>query len=114
MRTFPGRIRRYPAIFEQAVGYALYPGTINVKVSSPIQIFEQFRVKGELIGEPCQDLLFERCRINGIKAVRIRPYMLNSGGGGHGDDILEISCGCRIDGVEPGARVEIEICREVD
>ena len=111
---FRCRISRYPTVFQQAVGYALCPGTINVRVDRCIPIFEQFRVEGRVIGEPDQDLLFERCRINGIDAVRVRPYSLNSGGGGHGDNILEISCGCRIGGVEIGAKVEVEVFREID
>ena len=111
---FRGRINCYPAVFEQAVGYALYPGTINVRVDRCLPIVEQFRIAGTLIAEPDQDLLFERCRINGVDAVRIRPYQINSGEGGHGDNILEISSGCMVEGVELGAEVEVELFREID
>ena len=44
--------------------------------------------------EPEQDLLFEHCRINGLKAYRIRPYNIKTLNGGWGDDTLEIACGC--------------------
>jgi len=44
--------------------------------------------------------------INGIWAYRIRPLDA-MGGGGHGDDILEIACSKKIPNVGPGAEVEI-------
>jgi CTP-dependent riboflavin kinase len=111
-KEFTWRMSRFPSAFEQAVGHALHPGTINVKVDQCVPIVEEFRIRGTQIGEPDQDLLFERCRINGIAAVRIRPYHLESGTGGHGDDTLEISSACWIPSVGLGADVEIEFFRE--
>lgn len=105
---------RFPDAFEQVVGHALHPGTINVKVDKCVPIVEEFRIPGTRIGEPGQDLLFESCRINGIAAFRIRPYILESGAGGHGDDTLEISSKCWIPNVGLGAEVEIELFRESD
>lgn len=101
----------YAAVFERAVGEKLYPGTINVKVATAVPIREEFRISGMDIGEPEQDLLFEKCLINGIQAYRIRPYNLKSGGGGHGDDVLEIACSIEVPCVAPGSSVEVTLFR---
>jgi len=97
---------QYPEAFERATGEQLYPGTLNVKVSELVPVKEHFRIRGAEINEPEQNLLFEVCRINGIWAYRIRPLDA-MGGGGHGDDILEIACSKKIPNVGPGAEVEI-------
>jgi hypothetical protein len=47
--------------------------------------------------------------INGYPAWRIRPYHLLTGGGGHGDHILEIACSEVLPNIEPGRVVEIEL-----
>ena len=84
------RIERYPEVFLAGTGQRLFPGTLNVQLESPLPIREEFRIRGVEIGEPEQDMLFERCLINGIPAFRLRPYQPATGAGGHGDHILEI------------------------
>ena len=111
---FGRRMKDFPEGFERAAGEKLYPGTLNVKVDRPIRWKEDFRVKGADIGELDQDLLFEHCRINGLKAYRIRPYNLKTGGGGWGDDTLEIACECCLKdrlGLDVGSVVEITLFR---
>lgn len=109
---FQIRISKYRAIFKKATGEDLFPGTLNVNVGRKIEIVEHFRIKGSDIGEPDQDLLFERCLINGIKAYRIRPFHFPSrGGGGHGDHILEIAASKKIENVGHGTVVEITLFR---
>jgi CTP-dependent riboflavin kinase len=109
-KHFSKRMTEYPAVFEQATGEHLFPGTLNVDVGKPIPVCEHFRIRGPEINEPGQDLLFEVCRINGIWAYRIRPLDA-AGGGGHGDHILEITCSQKIPNVSPGSDVEIELFR---
>jgi CTP-dependent riboflavin kinase len=111
VRHFKERMTNYAHIFERAVGERLYPGTINVKVPTPIPIRVEFRISGKDIGEPEQDLLFEKCLINGIRAYRIRPCNLKTGGGGHGDDVLEIACSIEVPCVAPGSSVEVTLFR---
>jgi CTP-dependent riboflavin kinase len=103
----------YSHVFKDATGEDLYPGTINVQVNRSIVIREDFRIRGSDIGEPAEDFIFERCRINGVDAYRIRPLNLKTGYGGHGDHILEISSSKKISGVEPGNSVEITLFREL-
>lgn len=67
-------------------------------------------MRGIDIGEPDQDLLFERCHIDGIPGYRIRPFNLKHGGGGHGDDIIELSSSQQIP--LTGAVVEIMFFRD--
>ena|SRR5665213_3078440 len=110
LKDFTRRMERYPEVFERATGERLYVGTLNVDVGAPVPIREDFRIAGSEIGEPNQDLVFERCLVNGLPAYRIRPMDAN-GGGGHGDHVLEISCSQRIPNVEPGSQVEIELFR---
>ncbi len=98
--------------FRRATGENIVKGTLNVKIASPIQIREHFRILGREIDEPDQDLLFELCRINGLLAYRIRPYQLRTGCGGHGDDTLEIACSQEIPNVNPGSEVEISLFRD--
>ena len=81
----------YPDVFERATGQRLFPGTLNLDVREQIPAREHFRILGSDIGEPGQDLLFEVVRVNDLWAYRIRPLDLRTGGGGHGDHILEIA-----------------------
>jgi len=109
---FQGRMTNYSEVFKNATGQDLYPGTINLKVPYAVTIREDFRIKGTEIGEPGQDFIFERCRIAGRDAFRIRPCSLQTGLGGHGDDTLEISCSERIPDVYVGAEFELEMFRD--
>lgn len=81
----------FAEVFRRATGEKLVKGTLNVDVGRRIPAKEHFKIRGAEIGEPEQDLLFEVCRVNGLWGYRIRPYNLNTGGGGHGDNILEIA-----------------------
>ena len=96
VKHFSQRIDKHPNVFEKATGEKLFAGTLNVAVAYAVPIQEHFRIKGSDIEEPEQDLLFEICRINGIWAYRIRPHHLLHGGGGHGDNILEIACAVKL------------------
>lgn len=89
---FRRRMTLYADVFERATGEKLFPGTLNVRLKEVIAIREHFRIKGPDIDEAYQDLLFERCWINGIPAYRIRPFVLLTGFGGHGPRIIEIAC----------------------
>lgn len=108
---FQTRMTKYPDVFERVTGQRLYPGTINLKVNRRIPVKKDLRMKGAEIGEPEQDLIFERCRINGQDAFRIRPLHLSTGRGGHGDDTLEICCSAQIPGVFIGVEFEVELFR---
>jgi CTP-dependent riboflavin kinase len=112
-RHFTQSMTKFPEVFSRATGEALFPGTLNVDVGRPISIQEEFRIPGRDINEPGQDLLFERCAINGIPAYRIRPFVLATGQGGHGDHILEIVCATRIPNVTSGSLVEITLFRQL-
>lgn len=90
MGAWRPRIERYPEVFRRGLGRPLFPGTLNVELSGPLAIREEVRILGSEIGEPDQDLLFERCVIEGVEAFRLRPYQPATGLGGHGDHILEI------------------------
>jgi len=105
------RMREYPDVFERATGEVLIKGTINVDVGEEITIKEDFRIRGSEINEPGQDLLFERCRVNGFRAYRIRPLDA-MGQGGWGDDIIEITCSEKISPNSPGTKVEIAFFRD--
>jgi CTP-dependent riboflavin kinase len=83
---------RFPEVFRRATGEDLFPGTLNVRIDAPLPIQAQITISGAEIGEPEQDVLLERCRINGIRAYRLRPFQPATGAGGHGDHILEIVC----------------------
>jgi hypothetical protein len=109
LKHFSRRMREFPEVFERATGEHLYEGTLNVNVGKPIPVREHFRIRGAEINEPEQDLLFEVCRINQIWAYRIRPFYLATGGGGHGDHIIEIACSQKIPNVTPGTEVEIAL-----
>jgi CTP-dependent riboflavin kinase len=100
---------RYAEVFTKATGQALYAGTLNVKVAQMVPIKEHFRILGRDIGEPQQDLLFEICRVRGKWAYRVRPFHLGTGGGGHGDNVLEIVCAERLkcDDLQDGDRVDV-------
>ena len=108
---FQVRMTKFRDIFRTKVGLELVPGTINVKIDHPVAVREDFRIRGEEINEGEQDLIFERCRINGLNAYRIRPSHRTTGIGGHGDDTLEICCPQRVPGVDVGVEVEVELFR---
>jgi len=109
---FRERMRKFPEVFRQATGVELFKGTLNVDVGREIVIREDFRILGSEINEPEQDLLFERCVIQGIPAFRIRPYVVATGEGGHGDHILEISCGREIPNAGYGCVVRVTLFRD--
>ena len=106
-KHFSRRMNDFPEIFERATGERLIPGTLNVNVGVQTPVTEHFRIHGREINET-EEFLFEVCQINGIWAYRIRP-LDNSGGGGHGDHILEITCSKLIPDVQPGTEVEIAL-----
>jgi hypothetical protein len=88
---FKPLMETFSHVFEEATGEKLFPGTLNVKVETPITIKEDFRILASKLGGGEQDLLFERCRIDGIAAYRLRRFNPFTGEGSHGDHILEIS-----------------------
>jgi hypothetical protein len=98
-------------VFEKATGEKLVPGTLNVEIGAPIEIKEDFRIPASELGGDEQDLLFEKCRIDGIDAYRLRRFNPSTGEGGHGDDILEISSSTWIPNSDPGKTVTIEFFR---
>jgi CTP-dependent riboflavin kinase len=108
---FSRRMNRFPEVFARATGEQLHPGTLNVKIDRKIVIQKEFQISGAEIDEPGQDLLFERCEINGMKAFRIRPLHLSTGGGGHGDDTLEIASASYIENAKLGSEVEVTFFR---
>ncbi len=111
VKHFTRRIIANQGIFKDAVGEGLYPGTINVKIDRSICINEHFRIKDPDPNYPRQILLFEICRINGVWAYRIRPHDIDNGSGGHGDDVIEISCPQKISSIKPGVSVKLEFFR---
>ncbi len=114
VQHFRARMTRYPEVFERATGERLFPGTLNVDIGTPLECREDFRIRGSEIGEPEQDLLFERCTIAGRNAYRIRPYQLRGGGGGHGDHMLEIASAYELRPLFAGREdaVDIEFLRD--
>jgi hypothetical protein len=92
MGAWKPRIEQFPWVFEAAFGEPLFPGTLNVLLDTPLSIQPDFKISGAKIYEPHQDMLFEECTVNGIRAFRLRPFQPASGAGGHGDHILEIVC----------------------
>lgn len=111
LRHFRRRMLMHPEAFRSVTGENLFPGTINVKVDRTIPIKEDFRLRGTAINEPDQDFIFEICRIKTIWAYRIRPLNLKTGRGGHGDNILEITCSLEIPDVLEGDEVEVSFFR---
>ena len=109
---FRKRMRTYPDVFRRATGELLFPGTINVKVDRKIRVKGDFRIVGKHVNEPDQDLLFERCSVNGIPAYRIRPYNPRTGEGGHGDDVIEIASAQEIPNAHEGDDVQIIFWRD--
>lgn len=110
---FRKRMTTYADVFTRVVGHELFPGTLNVEIDGSLAVREDFRIHGRDIDEPEQDLLFERCRIFGRPAYRIRPYQLTTGEGGHGDHILEIASREELRPLLVGhkGRVELEFFR---
>jgi CTP-dependent riboflavin kinase len=111
-RDFCWRMTEFADAFRDATGEYLYPGTLNVKVDREIPLREQFRVKGNKIGQPGHDVLSEVCRINRLWAYRVRPRDLNIADGGHGDDVIEIICAQKIPNALPGNPVTLELLRD--
>ncbi len=109
---FKQRIANFPGAFREATGEELFRGTLNVDVGRAIEVKEHFRIRGTELNEPAQDLKFEVCRINGIWGYRVRPYVLTTGEGGHGDHILEIACGQKIPNATCGSVVQIALFRD--
>jgi CTP-dependent riboflavin kinase len=109
------RMKKYPDVFKKTTGEDFFPGTLNVKVDRHVTVKEDFRIRGTDIGEPEQDLIFEKCQINGLPAYRIRPWHLKTGKGGHGDNVLEIACSVHLRdtlGLSTNSPVEITFFRE--
>lgn len=104
------RMTDYPEVFLRATGEKLHPGTLNVIVGGEIKVREDFRILGREINEPHQDLIFERCRIEGIPAYGIRPLDA-AGNGGHGYHVLEITCAQTLPNTH-GSEVTVEFFRE--
>ena len=90
MGAWRPRIERFPEVFYRGLGERIFPGTLNVELDCVLPIREEIRILGAEIEEPEQDMLFERCFIEGVAAFRLRPYQPANGFGGHGDHILEI------------------------
>ena len=109
---FNKRMTSNDDVFYRATNVKLVPGTINIKVDTEIPIKEDFRIFGKDIGEPEQDLLFEKCLANGIDAFRIRPCNLHTGKGGHGDNVIEVFSQHLIPNVQVGAIVKITFFRD--
>jgi CTP-dependent riboflavin kinase len=106
---FRVRMTRYADVFERVTGERLFPGTLNVDIGSPLKCREDFRIRGSDIDEPEQDLLFERCVVAGKRAYRIRPFQLEGGGGGHGDNVLEIASAHELRPLLSGREDAVEI-----
>jgi CTP-dependent riboflavin kinase len=109
---FRKRMTMFPEVFRRATGETLIPGTLKVRVDRKIPAREDFRIRGIESGEPDQDLLFEKCLIDGIPGYRIRPFNLRHGDGGHGDDVIELSSSQRISHTGNGAVIEITFFRD--
>jgi hypothetical protein len=108
---FKPLMERFSEVFAEATGERLIPGTLNVRVETPITIKEDFRILASKLDGGEQDLLFERCRIDGIPAYRLRRFNPSTGEGNHGDHILEISSSTWIPNSSPESRVTIEFFR---
>lgn len=108
---FKPLMETFSQAFEDATGEKLIPGTLNVKVETPITIKEDFRIPAYKLGGGEQDLLFEKCQIDGTPAYRLRRFNRSTGEGSHGDHILEISSSKRISNSAPGSIVSIEFFR---
>jgi CTP-dependent riboflavin kinase len=112
LQHFTRRMTEHSHVFEEAFGCLPYPGTINVRVDRLIRIQPTFSIRDPIDAQ--QELLIERCLINGLAAFRIRPSVIgNPDAGGHGDDILEISSCTEIPGIAPDVEVTIEFFREL-
>ena len=109
VKHFQARIGTYPTAFKFTLGFAPYPGTLNVDIGSPLKIREERRLLGAAIGEPHQDLLFEACTVAGQQCFRVRPLDLRSGAGGHGDHIIEVVSAVRLRDLLQGTENDIAI-----
>jgi hypothetical protein len=108
---FSKRMIGSPEAFYDATGEKLFPGTLNVEIEKPLAVKEHFRMPDVMDRE--QDLLFEICRVGQIWAYRIRPWNRKTGGGGHGDHIIEITSSQEIPNAREGAPVEISFFRDL-
>jgi hypothetical protein len=99
----------FPDAFLRATGERLVAGTLNIEIEGPLQIKEHFRIPDVQDSE--QDLLFEICQVGDIWAYRIRPCNRRTGGGGHGDQIIEITSSHRIPNAFEGSPIEISFFR---
>jgi hypothetical protein len=108
---FARRMTEHAHVFAEAFGCPPRAGTINVKVDHPIRIQPESSIPDPMDAK--QELLIERCAINGLPAFRIRPSVIGRPAlGGHGDDTLEISSCTEVPGIAPGAEVTVEFFRE--
>jgi hypothetical protein len=86
MKLPPSNRRRIPALTPatSATTRAL-PSALRLLAmprTAQVPIKEESRILGKEIDEAEQDLLFERCLINGNEGCRIRPYDVRTGDGG--------------------------------
>ena len=107
--AFIRRMTEFATLFNEATGEVLFAGTLNVRIDIELEVREHFRIADPI--DASQDLLFEICRVNRLWAYRIRPFNKLTGDGGHGDNIIEISCSQEIPNADLGSRVEIEFFR---
>src|ERR1035437_6695049 len=76
LQHFTRRMTEHSHVFEEAFGCLPYPGTINVRVDRLIRIQPTFSIRDPIDAQ--QELLIERCLINGLAAFRIRPSVIRS------------------------------------
>jgi CTP-dependent riboflavin kinase len=107
---FKERLKRenFRAAYLKATGETFVKGTLNVEVNQCIPVKEHFRILGKDVAEP-EDFLLEICRVGRIWAYRIRPYDHCTGGGGHGDNFIEIICSEVIPDADASKRSSIAI-----
>jgi CTP-dependent riboflavin kinase len=109
---FSRRMTEHPSVFAEVFGCVPHPGTINVKVDSPIAIQSESSIPDPLNEQ--QVLLIEKCLINGFDGFRIRPSeILHPERGGRGDHIIEVSSCTKIPGIGLGVKVTLEFFREI-
>ena len=109
---FKKRMISFPEEFLRATGEKLFPGTLNVEIDKPLAVKEHFRMRD--VQDPEQDLLFEICRVDRVWAYRIRPFNRETGAGGHGDHILEITSSQEIPNAHEGSPIKISFFRDVE
>jgi CTP-dependent riboflavin kinase len=111
-QDFTRRMTDHLHVFQKAFGCKPHAGTINVRVDPPITIQPEFSIPDPI--EPRQELLIERCLINGFAGFRIRPSeILHPKRGGHGDHIIEVSSCTKIPNIASGVNVTLEFFRQL-